>query len=602
MSVLSRSARQTRAVPKQPSTFGGWDSLRHSGPGTGRAREHDMQIEIPGRSRPLVARKSPWMTTFFTTLTCAWFVVACGPELETQEQPTEDALLTFPDLVDTVSHWVEVVLNVPMIPSNSVANHLENQLRAKGATDVIFIRELGVAFVRFDNPADATGLRVMSEVASVDPMEFYTVPGAPTPAQLRRGGVEFANELVAARASRNVVAPNASTVPAGAPAQVTPEDSLFEADWGLHRVRAPDVWRRGTGSAATVVAVIDQGVATNHPDLVGKVVNAQCFTLSSMSGVGPCQTYPTTGGHGTHVAATIAARFGGGATVGVGPDLALSSYNVFENAELYIDVNGDGIPDPLIYPFASEVAVLAAVVAAVNNGDRVINLSLGSVRFSPDGESDRARSAAEAWRRAATYAVSRGSILVASAGNAGAQSGADFGLPGMFGDLDRRESSWFPAETPLAITVGATGIRSSPTAGQPGSDVQAFYSNFGRVVDIAAPGGDLGPNFNDPSFGIVSAYIELDPFTDSIMAAFTGVPVAIEDPPCALAGVCTPGYAILSGTSMAAPHVAGSIGLLMDTKGYQAAAAAQILKSLSDPAIPGGKLGKGVLNLTRAMR
>src|SRR5690606_24115143 len=85
-------------------------------------------------------------------------------------------------------------------------------------------------------------------------------------------------------------------------------------------------WEAGvTGSHDTVVAVIDTGVASNHPDLAPNLLYAACYAVEW-----ECSAYPDLHYHGTHVAGTIAAAFGHGRAVGVGPDLGLASYNVFE--------------------------------------------------------------------------------------------------------------------------------------------------------------------------------------------------------------------------------------------------------------------------------
>jgi len=106
-------------------------------------------------------------------------------------------------------------------------------------------------------------------------------------------------------------------------------DDLYNTGklWGVNRVPADLVWSVGfPGSHRTVVAVIDTGIAWNHPDLRSNVVFATCLTSAPS-----CITYPSLSDHGTHVAGTIAAAFGGGAVIGVGPNLALASYNVFED-------------------------------------------------------------------------------------------------------------------------------------------------------------------------------------------------------------------------------------------------------------------------------
>ncbi|MFR5881301.1 MAG: S8 family serine peptidase [Cloacibacillus evryensis] len=47
----------------------------------------------------------------------------------------------------------------------------------------------------------------------------------------------------------------------------TPNDPLWARQWGPRAAKAPEVWRHGTGTAETVVAVIDSGVIYDHPDL-----------------------------------------------------------------------------------------------------------------------------------------------------------------------------------------------------------------------------------------------------------------------------------------------------------------------------------------------
>jgi hypothetical protein len=131
----------------------------------------------------------------------------------------------------------------------------------------------------------------------------------------------------------------------------------------------------------------------------------------------------------------------------------------------------------------------------------VINLSLGAV--------DRCTSSMQS---AVDDAVGAGVVLVAAAGN-NAEDAAGFS----------------PANCADVLTVAAT----SPVGDR------AYYSNHGAVVDLAAPGGDF--SYGNPDAGVLSL-------------SNRGTTTADPD------GM---GYAHRQGTSMAAPHVAGVVSLLL---------------------------------------
>lgn len=315
------------------------------------------------------------------------------------------------------------------------------------------------------------------------------------------------------------------------PVHLTPNSHVPDAPsgfwyllWGIARVNAPAVWQSfTTGSHDTIVAVIDTGIASNHPDVAPNLVFNACFVSGGDHITGACTPYPSLSFHGTHVAATVAGNFGGG-VVGVGPDLGVANYNVFEKM-------GDGDAG------ATFDSIWAAMLDAAQRGFDVINMSLGTVGSFPAGDA----AFFTAQNRVANHVRQQGTFVVASSGNAG------LNLNG----------PWFsfPADVPGILSVGATGIRPDPAYPQLGAfDVRAFYSNHGASVGIVAPGGDCG--LPDDCAPLTRPANWLDYL---ILSAFVN-----PNPVCAMTQSCPVGYAYAGGTSMSAPHVSGVVGLVRD--------------------------------------
>ena len=194
----------------------------------------------------------------------------------------------------------------------------------------------------------------------------------------------------------------------------------------LDAVRAPAAWDAARGDRAVKIAVLDSGADITHPDLAGKVVG----TYNAVTG---STDVTDTVGHGTAVASIAAATTNDGFGVaGAGYDSSLLVVKVEDAAG---EIMGD--------------AVANGVRWATDSGAAVINISFG---FS---QADALTAAAVA------YAISRGVVVVAAAGNT------------------PTSAPNYPAAEPGVIAVGATTANGA---------ARASFSSFGPWVDVAAPG------------------------------------------------------------------------------------------------------------------
>ena len=174
------------------------------------------------------------------------------------------------------------------------------------------------------------------------------------------------------------------------------------SQYGVRVVGGPEAWNVTRGRADILVAVLDSGVDSNHPELVGKVVHGANVSRSASP--------DDRTGHGTGIAGTIAAIPDNGEGIaGLGWNTRVLSVKV-------LDDSGEG--------FASDVA--AGIRVAIASGARVVNLSLSGGRSL-------------AVREAVLEAQRAGALVVAAAGNEGS------------GEVD------FPAGFPRVLGVAATG-------------------------------------------------------------------------------------------------------------------------------------------------
>jgi subtilisin family serine protease len=422
-----------------------------------------------------------------------------------------------------------------LMRGNSIPSGLAADVSAAGGELVRTLPQVGIAVATSSDPAFADAMSSVRGVKSVGAAVTHSLPQ--------------------------------SVVPEVAAPQVSGGAFLYDAGllWGINRVGAPDAWAAGaTGSQSTVVAVIDTGIASNHPDLASNIVYMDCYNSAGSLADGACSAYPDLDDHGTHVAGTVAANFGGG-VVGVGPELGLAGYNTFEF-----------IPGCGVCTFTD--SRWAAMLDAADRGFDVINMSLGgSGVYGGQGTNGLATFVA-ADKRVADYVTRAGVTIVASAGNSAQNANGNY--------------IHIPGDYPSIINVAATGIQPAPRFPYPGAfDVQAFYSNYGAAVTLAAPGGDCG------QIGTCNADRPADWFEYLVLST-----IVTPDPVCAATQSCPIGWGWKAGTSMAAPHVAGAAGVVMDENpGMSPRQVTALLKQTAENLGDRQIFGHGMVDLSAAL-
>ncbi|SFD39103.1 type VII secretion-associated serine protease mycosin [Streptomyces aidingensis] len=222
--------------------------------------------------------------------------------------------------------------------------------------------------------------------------------------------------------------------------------------WALDAINAPAAWRTTRGAGVTV-AVLDTGVDAGHPDLAGAVLEGRDFVTH---GAEPGDEHWA--GHGTAMAGIIAGRGHGAGSgsgiIGVAPEAEILPVRVLLEEDDPARAEEREAPGN---------AVADGIRWAVDQGAEVINLSLGddSPSAHPDPEEDAA----------IRYALARGVVVVASAGNGG-ESG---------------DPVSYPAGYPGVIAVTAVD-RSGARAPFSTQRWYATVSAPGKDVIIAAPG------------------------------------------------------------------------------------------------------------------
>ncbi len=341
----------------------------------------------------------------------------------------------------------------------------------------------------------------------------------------------------------------------------------FSDMWGLERIGMGQAWNIIPSNTDIIVAVSDTGVDYTHPDIVDNIWqnvgdhgltrwgedadhdghtlewNGSAWVLDpgDLNGIDddgngyvddligydfgnqifdpdPMDDVAIWGGHGTHVAGIIAASTNNNLGIAsVSPHcriMVVKGYDTPTGQSTYLD---------------------KTIYYATDNGADVINMSWGAYGWAPYDQG------------AISYAVAAGVVCVAAAGN-----------------NNRNMVNFSPAQLPHVISVAAWSY----------NDTKASFSNWGDLIDVAAPGVDI--------LSLKSKFYNIN----------GGITVGDK-------------YVVNSGTSMATPHVAGLAALILSVNNLlKIDEVAEIIHGSSTDVLASGKdpySGYGLINARDAV-
>lgn len=322
------------------------------------------------------------------------------------------------------------------------------------------------------------------------------------------------------------------------PSGVPNDPDYGPLQWNFSLINAPGAWTINPGgSSSVIVAVLDTGLTTAPTTVTRPLWTGQRFDLATLrfertpdlsasrmvlprdfafEPGGPVLDFD---GHGTHVASTIAEDANNQLSVaGLAYNVRIMPVKVCVGFwELMLQRAAFGIAGylPTSAGGCTDADIADGIRYAVDNGAKVINLSLGGAGISP------------VQRDAIVYAVGRGAFVAAAVGN---------------GYEDGNE-----VEYPAAYAPGIDGVMSVGAVGK--SRTRAYYSSTGNHLEVVAPGGSNRDTDGGADRGFVWQVTLYPPDSDPLQSPVPRFDRYVEV-----------GYL---GTSMATPHVSALAALLV---------------------------------------
>ena len=342
---------------------------------------------------------------------------------------------------------------------------------------------------------------------------------------------------------------------------------LFAWQWNMRDISAPAAWAAGKlGSKNVTVAILDTGIDYDGLDLKGLVdvtrsVSLTAFDDTLLAKFPNRRRFADFNDHGTNVASQVSSNAIGFA--GVTSKTTLMAVKV-------LGQSGSGLTSD----------VLIGILYAADYGADVANMSLGG-SFSRSGNGRLV----SLLTRVVNYARKKGMLIVVAAGNDGT-------------DLDHNQNE-FNAYCDLQNVMCVSAVGAATATGNP--DTPAFYSNFGRAVDVAGPGGNFAQPF------VVSLWPWGADIASFVFNVCSKDRIRVDPNTHAVTMTCTSGGRIDGevGTSQATPHVTGLAASLLAEYGKMAPNRLRLMIEQSADQL--GKPGKdpfygwGRINVARAL-
>lgn len=231
----------------------------------------------------------------------------------------------------------------------------------------------------------------------------------------------------------NLPANSPETTPPAPPAAF-PNDPMFPQQYAHQRIQSQKGWEADKNNAPFVLAIVDTGVDTKHPDLAAKV-------LKGYNTVDNNDIVEDGNGHGTHCAGIATAITNNG--IGVAGVAHRDNVKILPVQVL----SKEG--------YGSYESVANGIIWAADNGAKVISMSLGGPRPS------------KLITDAVQHALSKDALLIAAMGN------------------DGNGAKSYPAAEPGVMAVGATDS----------NDKVARFSQYGPWNSVSAPGVNILSTF-----------------------------------------------------------------------------------------------------------
>jgi subtilisin family serine protease len=285
-----------------------------------------------------------------------------------------------------------------------------------------------------------------------------------------------------------------------------------EVAWGVAKINAPAVWTQGYTGQGIVCGHIDTGCKYDHPDLADHLWTDPNYPHHGWNFENNNDDPMDQHGHGTHTSGTVAGDGTGGTQTGVAPDAQIMICRV-QNA---VDSAGQS-------QMWAAVQFCVSPPLSPSHGADLYTMSMGwQISWGPDQST---------WRTLANNVSAAGLSQIVAAGNErGISPPTACRCPG-----NVPPPWWNPANTGVGALSGIVSIGATDDA-----DAIAAFSSPGPVTwssvapfnDYAYPPGLTRPDVSAPGVNIKS---------------------------CSYSG----GYTLMDGTSMATPHVAGTVCLML---------------------------------------